>query len=467
VVTRPTSPKRGCVLGSASNAWRRDPLATGAGVMALGWPRAHVAAPHTDGGSTARAMARAERRATGFCARETSLAPQASCLNGGAARVRAPVRCRCGCGAAHRHHPYRSPAGSARAQASTHTPRVGAPGRWAHARASTPEGPQGSARWPGSPIGTPGGRRLASAPPVPLETAVEIAHPVSCHPSLDGAGPLRRQDRQGLARAVWFRSAGQRCWARRMVAAAASRRVGEGPRAIRMAARRAGGALTVTRRGRGAWDQAAVGHHRLAPRDAGALLPLVEPHHPQPLAEAGDRLAPGSGLCVRRRGRRHDRPCDLAASRVIEVTQGAVDCHTRGRGRMGTPRGDSVAGRCGGALLPKRRPVVLPVGLRPVGQACRTLTRQRPAAPEQLTSRPPRLGRDIGLGAPPTAPPHGDFLGLARVVVGVAPMDGLPRAGRPQHPGHAVASAAVGQPGPRSSGLRRRRPDPSGRARWS
>jgi hypothetical protein len=88
------------------------------------------------------------------------------------------------------------------------------------------------------------------------------------------------------------------------------------------------------------------------------------------------------------------------------------------------------------------------VGLLHVGQECRTLTPQRPAAPPQITSRPPLLGIDRGLGSPPTAPQPGDFVGIARVVFGLAPMDGLHREGMPKHTGHALASAAVGKPIP-------------------
>jgi hypothetical protein len=155
IVKRQTSPQRGFLLFSAENAWRSSPLAPCSAVIALGWHSAHVAAPHTYGGSTAMAMARAESRATVFCALATSRDPHAVLLNGGAPRFRAPVRFRCGCGAAHRHHPSLAPAGSARAQASNPTHRVGAQGLWALERSSTPQGHHDRARWPGASIVTP------------------------------------------------------------------------------------------------------------------------------------------------------------------------------------------------------------------------------------------------------------------------------------------------------------------------
>jgi len=159
-------------------------------------------------------------------------------------------------------------------------------------------------------------------------------------------------------------------------------------------------------------------------------------------------LAPVYGLWVGRRGRRHARPCDSAASRVVAVKQGEVDCHTLWHGRIGKPCGDPVPGRVVGDLRARLRPVVLPVGLRHGGQECRPVPRQRQAAPAEITGRPPRLGRDLGLREHPTAPQHGDVVGIELVVCGAAPMAGLHRAGRPKHTGKAWASAEVGTPRP-------------------
>jgi len=128
VVQRPTSPTSGWLRCSASKAWRRDPRAPCSGVLALGGPRAHGAAPHTSGGATARAMAMAASRATVVCTRAPSLYSDAVLRPGGAARVRAPMRCRCGCGAAHRHPQELAPAGWARAQASPHVDTSAASG---------------------------------------------------------------------------------------------------------------------------------------------------------------------------------------------------------------------------------------------------------------------------------------------------------------------------------------------------
>jgi hypothetical protein len=118
-----------CFLPPPSSVWRRCPLAPCADVIALGWCDTHVAAPHTYGGSTARAMAMAESRGTVVCAREPSLSPPTVRCHSGAAQLEAPVRARCGGGAAHRTHQDRPPDAEVRAQASKHTRRVRAQGR--------------------------------------------------------------------------------------------------------------------------------------------------------------------------------------------------------------------------------------------------------------------------------------------------------------------------------------------------
>ncbi len=85
-----------------------------------------------------------------------------------------------------------------------------------------------------------------------------------------------RQDRQCLALAVFFLSAGQLFLARRIGAEEQDRRFGEGPREICMADLRAGGAIPLPRRCLGACDQAAIGHKILDPREASDIMDRVE-----------------------------------------------------------------------------------------------------------------------------------------------------------------------------------------------
>jgi hypothetical protein len=138
------------------------------------------------------------------------------------------------------------------------------------------------------PIVTQLGRRLACSPPLTLEKDVEIEHHVSFQHVIDGPGQLMCQYRQCLALAVFFLSAGQICLARRMAAEEQHRRFGEGPLEIGIADLRAGGAIPLPRRFLGAFDQAAIGHKILDPRETGDIMDLVEQDQTQNLANAGD-----------------------------------------------------------------------------------------------------------------------------------------------------------------------------------
>jgi len=78
----------------------------------------------------------------------------------------------------------------------------------------------------------------------------------------------------------------------------------------------------------------------------------------------------------------------------------------------------------------------------------RALARQRQTAAEQRTGGAPRGGRAIGVGPPPTPPPHGDVLGLALVVFGVTAMAGLHGEGLPEDAGQALVGTQVSPPVP-------------------
>ena len=101
---------------------------------------------------------------------------------------------------------------------------------------------------------TQGGCRLAGSPPLALEQGVGIERSPPFHQVIDRPGQLMGQDRQGLALAVLFLSAGQIRLARRSVAEAQDGRVGEGPLEIRMADLGARGAIPRARRFLGTLD---------------------------------------------------------------------------------------------------------------------------------------------------------------------------------------------------------------------
>ena len=157
VVKRQTLPKSGCChfFSAVLQAKRRPPLATCAVCLAVCWGT-NVTAPHTSCGASAIGRAGTERMARVRGALETALSPPLVLRTRGAAPLWAPVRRRGGGGAAHGHPQGRSPEGQEREPASKPRRRGRATCRWAQARSSTPERPQGSARRPGGAQRGPG-----------------------------------------------------------------------------------------------------------------------------------------------------------------------------------------------------------------------------------------------------------------------------------------------------------------------
>jgi hypothetical protein len=341
----------------------------------------------------------AESCGTALGALEPELYPHTVLLKSEATHLYAPVSSRFGGGAAHSNHAELSPSGQEREPASNQTRRVRAQGLCAHGRSSTHRVHYCRARLPGSPLVTQCGRRLACSPPFTLEKEVEIEHHLPLPHLVDGTGQLMGKHRQRLALPMFFLQAGQRLLAGRSVAEEEDRRFGQGPLQIRMADLRASGAIPLPRRFLGAFDQAAIGHHILDPRETGDIMALVEQDQTQKLANAGDGLEPVQGLGVVLLRCPHDGQCEIAESLVIEVKQGQVDFHAFGHRGIGKPLGDAGAVGFVGDLLPNLGQVVLPVGLLDMGQECRAFARQMQAAPEEITSRPPRGRLDVGLRA--------------------------------------------------------------------
>jgi hypothetical protein len=424
-------------------SWRRPPLAPCADLMARGWGGPQGAAPHPACGSRALARAMAAHLGTVGCARAISRSPQAVLLLRGAASLSAPVRSRGGGGAAHGHHEHRPPAGQQRAEASQPTRRGRAKCRGAHRCSATPGGQHARAQVQAAPLVPQCGRRLADAPPCSLEQGVACAPHRPLHPGIAGAGSLRSHARPGLALAVLGLSASASLLAGRMVAEAEKRRGGAGPWARGLAARRAGGALALPRRFLGACAQAARGHQILAPRAPGESRERVTPAHTHHLATAGEGWEPGQGLGVGRLGGTPESPGDLAASLILAVNPGKVDCPAVGPSGLGPPLGHAVAVRFGGARRPQLGQVVLPGGRRAMGQALRACAHQRDAAPEESTSRPQRCRGARGLREPAAAEEDGEVPGVQAVVVGGAARQGGPRQGRPA----AKRPSCVGPPG--------------------
>src|SRR6266852_4932779 len=101
-----------------------------------------------------------------------------------------------------------------------------------------------------------------------------------------------REDGSRFARTMFVLEAGEIFLARRIVSQKEHRRFREGPLEVRMADLRAGGSRAFARGFLRTFDESAIGHEILDPREAGNVMNLVEQHQTQNLADARDRLPP-------------------------------------------------------------------------------------------------------------------------------------------------------------------------------
>lgn len=212
--------------------------------------------------------------------------------------------------------------------------------------------------------------------------------------------------------------------------------------------------------------ESAIGHHSLDPRDARDVMNRLAQDHTPNLADAGDRWQAIQGLRRVRLGCLDEAHLAIAAQLIIVVNQGEVDVDMLLHGGIRAPFRHTVPLRLGGPRLPELGQGVMPGGLLHVGSECGALTCQMSAAPAQVAGGPPLGGRAGGLWEPPATQQHRDWLGVERVVVGRAAVDGLHRQRVPEDPGQLFLGPEVGEPGPRSRGLRQRGPDPPDRGPW-
>jgi hypothetical protein len=243
-----------------------------------------------------------------------------------------------------------------------------------------------------------------------------------------------------------------------MVAPTQPGRCGARPLQVGLADRAASCAVAWPGGVLGPCHQATGRDHVLHPRAAVAVLDVIAPDPTADLADPGHRPAPGAGDGVVCCGRGEDRPLPVTEPRVVMAPQRQVPRKAlvhRGRGdACRHPHPMSLVG----ALLGHLREGLRTSARWEVREPRRALPQERPAAPEPIAGRPHRGGRDVGLREPAATAPDRDRVGSARVMLRVAPMDGLHVEGMPPHDGTPCRSAAVGQPGPRCTGIRPRRP---------
>jgi hypothetical protein len=252
-----------------------------------------------------------------------------------------------------------------------------------------------------------------------------------------------------VALVMCFLQAGAQRLARGGVPQHAWRRFGNGPVAVRLPTVLAGGTPALAPRCLTAVHPAAISREVLP---AGAAVDAVHGSAPpgaQTLAQAGPRGPPRQGRGLGGRGGVAARAGAVVTPRSSRG-EGRQRARTGlGHGGLGNARGAPRAVGLRGDVLAHLGPVVVRRGMWPRGQAC------RPLAPPVGTASAhgpggALLGRlDSGLGAQAAAPQGSHRVGSARVVCGLAPLEGGPRAGRPQDAGKARVRPQVGEPGPR------------------
>jgi hypothetical protein len=241
------------------------------------------------------------------------------------------------------------------------------------------------------------------------------------------------------------------------------RRCRKRPREIGLANLCAGGAVACPSSFRGACDQTALGHDVLDPGEAAHSMDVVEQHHTQNLADAGDGWQPIPGVRVVRRGRLHDGQLHVAEPLGIAAHQGEIDFHPLLHGGIREALHHPLAVGLIGQLLATLWQVILAVSLLEVREELGAFARQMPAASAPVTGGPHRGGIDLGLGAHPATESHRNLLRVDRLVCGFPAVDRLHSEGVAEDQGHRFLGAEVGEPGPRSRCLRPRRPDPPAR----
>ena len=234
----------------------------------------------------------------------------------------------------------------------------------------------------------------------------------------------------------------------RMIPEAEDGRCGERPRERRMAAGGAGGAGVFPGRCLGALDQAARGGAILSPREAVALMDVVEQHAAKALANAGHGLQQIPGMGVMVLGGFAAGECDVAKQGIVIGEERAIHCDALGHRRLGNALGHAVSVGFVGALCADGREVRLAVGIVDRGQAFAALAGQGHASTPQGPGRAPLSRRDLGLREPTAAQQPGDVLGVDRVVFGLAAMDGLHGEGMTEDTRDTVCSPEVSQPVP-------------------
>jgi hypothetical protein len=257
-----------------------------------------------------------------------------------------------------------------------------------------------------------------------------------------------REARQGLALALSSLEACQVVLPRRISAPEQPSGFGEGPCERRLAELLARGAIACTGGGCGTLDEAAIGHARLYPGQAVAVVDRIAEDPRADLPHARERAPAVAGLGLGRLGGVDAIALQLGHQTVRGSDQRAVQREALRDGGLGQPCSHACPVGLIGQLFAALRKSILAGGLRDMRQPRCSLTHEMDPAPQEVRGHTPRGGIGVGLGQPPAAEEYRKLVGVNRVVLGRPAVNGLHIAGMAQDIGKPRGGAEVGQPVP-------------------
>jgi hypothetical protein len=269
----------------------------------------------------------------------------------------------------------------------------------------------------------------------------------------DRTGSRMGQDCQRFSRDMGLLASGQILLAGGMIPETQDGGFRERPCEIGVATLGVRGAVPYARRCCGTFDQTTGGNKLLHAWETTVIVDFIQEHQTQDRPAPGYRLPRGEGRGSVRLGCPDHGALHVVEPLVAVPHPGQVHFAVVLDRRLSTPLRESVPVGFGGAVLAEGREVILVSGLLHVGQSCGPVAHQMHPPPEQVPRRPHRGGIDRRLGPHAPAEEHGDFLGVALVIVGLAAVDRFHSARVTEDHREAFWRPQVGAPVPRQAAL--------------
>jgi hypothetical protein len=157
----------------------------------------------------------------------------------------------------------------------------------------------------------------------------------------------------------------------------------------------------------------------------------------------------GEGVGVVGLGGFHDRQSAVGEKTIVGGDQPEIDVDVLVPRGIVKTFGHAVTVGCGGDLFVNLGRIVLAVGILDMAQELRSLAQQVGPASQEVTGGTHLRWIDVGWREHAAAKEGSNLVGIDRVMLGLAAVDGFHREGVPADEGHALRSAEISEPGPR------------------